>query len=100
MRESRELTQEEKAFVERLASKLPPCLARSEIRTRLGGMISPYTVRNADNAGVGPQGARLIGKRVVYETRPLLLWIVRRFGARPVISLDCPEDADDQRLAV
>jgi hypothetical protein len=74
------LSDEEREFVQTLAEKLPPVIARKQIDKFLGGVVAPQTLCNADHKGEGPEAAYMVGRSVAYETISLLVWIVRRLG--------------------
>ncbi len=61
-----------------LIGKLPPVIARREVREKLGGIISPKTLANLDSQGLGPDGKHRIGNRVFYDTSKLLAWLDAR----------------------
>ena len=42
------MTPEEKEFVDAMLDKLPPVIARHQVDRFLGGLVSPFTVKNAD----------------------------------------------------
>ena len=46
----------------------------------LPGLVKPQTLAHADSAGLGPEVAWKIGRKVAYRTDSLLLWLVGRFG--------------------
>lgn len=72
------LSEDVREFIEAVMPHLPPVIARSEVDRFLGGIISPYTIKNADLAGNGPEIAWKVGKKVAYKTESLLLWIAER----------------------
>ena len=45
------------------------------------------TLNNADSAGVGPEVAYRVGRKVVYKTDSLLSWIVDRYGVKRIANL-------------
>ncbi len=65
----------------RLASELPPVIARSEVPRLLGGLVSAGTLANADSAGQGPAGRFYMGKRAAYGREELLDWLRSRLTA-------------------
>jgi hypothetical protein len=65
-------------FISTYEGKLPPFIARQDIRWFLGGIIAGATMRKADSEGRGPKGAVRISDRVVYPVRELLTWLVDR----------------------
>lgn len=67
-------------FMDIMLAKLPPVIAREEVYSQLGGIVKPKTLINADSAGVGPKRGYKVGRKVVYETRALLEWIIERQG--------------------
>lgn len=81
------LTPEEKEFAETIMEKLPPVIARNQIDKFLGGIVSPYTVKNADLAGTGPEVAWRIGNRVAYKTESLVTWLIRGMGVKRIQNL-------------
>jgi hypothetical protein len=74
------LNDEEKEFIEYLAKALPPIIGRAEVDRFLPGLIKPHTLAQADSAGLGPEIAWRLGRKVAYRTDSLLLWLVGRFG--------------------
>ncbi len=70
------MTKEE--FAAMWASKLPPYIARQEVKWFLGGIIAVSTLAKADSEGRGPKGAKRVSDRVVYPTQELLIWLVNR----------------------
>ena len=40
------MTAEEKEFVDAMLDKLPPVIARHQVDRFLGGLVSPFTVKN------------------------------------------------------
>lgn len=74
------LTEDEREFVTLLVDRLPPVIARADVEKYFGGVVSPFTVRNADQEGKGPDVAWRVGKKVVYNTESLVRWIVWKLG--------------------
>lgn len=70
------MTKEE--FAAMWASKLPPYIARQEVKWFLGGIIAVNTLAHADCEGRGPKGAKRVSDRVIYPTQELLIWLVNR----------------------
>ncbi len=97
---NRELTTKERHFIDELCAKLPPAIARDKVRTLLGGMVSPHTVKFYDLKGKGPVDAYRVGRRVVYLTRPFLEWLVTTLGVTPVGNLEEMLDEDSKQPAV
>lgn len=62
-----------------LLSSLPPFIARQDVKKYLGGIIAPKTLANLDSKGEGPAGVIKAGRKVVYTTLPLLIWLENRF---------------------
>ncbi len=59
-----------------LQTWLSPFVARSEVHTFSGGLISPKTLANADSENNGPQEKFYFGKRkVFYSKESLAKWI-------------------------
>lgn len=71
---------EEQEFIQMMTAKLPPVIARKEIKTFLGGIVSHQKLANADASGVGPEVAYRIGRGVAYRTDSLLTWLVKNYG--------------------
>ncbi len=64
-------------ILQNLRHELPAVVARSEIKKRLGGMVSVGHMANLDSAGLGPPRVRL-GRRVGYPRDALLDWLRER----------------------
>ena len=60
-----------------LSSKLPPIIARENVGTLLGGVISSKRLANLDSLGEGPKRMR-VGRKVAYMTEDLLGWLETR----------------------
>lgn len=82
------LTPEEKEFADAMLDKLPPVIARHQIDKFLGGLVSPFTVKNADLAGTGPDVAWRVGNKVAYKTDSLVAWLVRTMGVKRIQSIN------------
>jgi hypothetical protein len=65
-------------FAAMWASKLPPYIARQDVKWFLGGIIAVGTLAKADSEGRGPKGAKRVSDRVIYPTQELLIWLVNR----------------------
>ena len=74
------LSDDEKDFIQYLSAALPPIIGRAEVDRFLPGLVKPQTLAHADSAGLGPEMAWKIGRKVAYRTDSLLLWLVGRFG--------------------
>ena len=62
-----------------LEAKWPSAyVARKEVGTFTGGLISPGTVANADSQGEGPEGAIRMGRNVGYPVKPFIAWLEKR----------------------
>ena len=81
------MTDDEKAFAETLLDKLPPIIARHHVDRFLGGLISPYTIKNADLAGTGPEIAWRVGKKVAYKAESLVGWLVANHDVKRMVNL-------------
>lgn len=81
------LTPDEKEFADAMLDKLPPIIARHQIDKFLGGLVSPFTVKNADLAGTGPEVAWRVGNKVAYKTDSLVAWLVRTMGVKRMQNL-------------
>lgn len=82
-----QMTEDEKAFAETLLDKLPPIIARHQVDRFLGGIISPYTIKNADLAGTGPEIAWRVGKKVAYKAESLVGWLVANHDVKRMVNL-------------
>lgn len=81
---NRELTEDEKEFLEHMIDGLPNYIARQKVDVFLGGWFESKTLANADNNGDGPRSMVKGGRRVLYETRELVEWAIRYFGIKRV----------------
>lgn len=81
------LTPDEKEFADAMLDKLPPIIARHQVDKFLGGVVSPFTVKNADLAGTGPEIAWRVGNKVAYKTESLVTWLVRTMGVKRIQNL-------------
>ena len=82
------MTAEEKEFVDAMLDKLPPVIARHQVDRFLGGLVSPFTVKNADLAGTGPEVAWRVGNKVAYKTDSLVGWLVQTTGVKRIQNLN------------
>ncbi len=82
------MTAEEKEFVDAMLDKLPPVIARHQVDRFLGGLVSPFTVKNADLAGTGPEVAWRVGNKVAYKTDSLVSWLVQTMGVKRIQNLN------------
>ena len=82
------MTAEEKEFVDAMLDKLPPVIARHQVDRFLGGLVSPFTVKNADLAGTGPEVAWRVGNKVAYKTESLVGWLVQTMGVKRIQNLN------------
>lgn len=82
------MTAEEKEFVDAMLDKLPPVIARHQVDRFLGGLVSPFTVKNADLAGTGPEVAWRVGNKVAYKTDSLVSWLVQTMGVKRLQNLN------------
>jgi hypothetical protein len=71
-----QLTDDEKDFIQYMTKALPPVISRAEVDRFLPGLVKPQTLAQADSAGLGPEVAWKIGRKVAYRTDSLLLWSV------------------------
>ena len=81
------LTPDEKEFADAMLDKLPPVIARHQVDKYLGGVESPFTGKNADLAGTGPEIAWRVGNKVAYKTDSLVTWLVRTMGVKRIQNL-------------
>lgn len=84
----KQLTGDEREFIDALLPKLPPVIIRKAVPEALGQMVACQTLSNADSAGQGPEVAWRVGRHVVYRTDSLLCWIISRFGVSRIINLN------------
>ena len=82
------MTPEEKEFVDAMLDKLPPVIARHQVDRFLGGLVSPFTVKNAELAGTGPEVAWRVGNKVAYKTDSLVGWLVQTMGVKRIQNLN------------
>ena len=84
---TRDLTADEREWVEAWLPGLPMRIARARVQETLGGLVAAKTREKEDWAGTGPAVSWQIGdagnSKVLYDTRALLEWVVRRFGINP-----------------
>lgn len=57
-----------------LLKTLPPMVARKDINTHLGGLISSGYLANLDSKGRGPRALKS-GRRVAYIREDLVEWL-------------------------
>ena len=79
-KELRPLTETEQEFICKMIERLPPFIARREVRWLTGGVLRRQTLSNADAAGVGPEESYKVGTMVVYPTESLFQWMARKYG--------------------
>lgn len=82
------MTPDEKEFVDVMLDRLPPVIARHQIDRFLGGLVSPFTIKNADLAGTGPEVAWRVGHKVAYKTESLVNWLVRTMGVKRIQNIN------------
>lgn len=68
-----------------LLAKLPPMIARKEVKHFTGGVISPQTLANADNTGTGPAVRYRINDSIVYPTSFLLHYLEKK-GVQVIVT--------------
>ena len=83
-----QLTNDEKEFIQYLVAALPPVIGRAEVDRFLPGLIKPQTLAQADSAGLGPEVAWKVGRKVAYRTDSLVLWLVGRCGISRLVSVN------------
>ena len=64
--------------------KLPPMIARKEVKYYTGGAISPKSVSNDDYLGNGPRVRMKMGDAVVYPT-PFFLAYLEEKGVKIIV---------------
>lgn len=55
--------------------KLPKLIARKKIKEYFGDIISPKTVANHDQKGIGPKLKKRLGKDVYYEKHSFIEYL-------------------------
>ncbi len=75
-----QLTDAERELFNLMRKSLPDAIGRAEVGTLLPGVIKPQTLAHADSAGVGPENSWKLGRKVIYSTDSLLLWLVSKKG--------------------
>ena len=83
-----QLTDDEKDFIQYLVEALPPVIGRAEVDRFLPGLIKPQTLALADSAGLGPEVAWKVGRKVAYRTDSLVLWLVGRCGISRLVHVN------------
>ena len=83
-----QLTDDEKDLIQYLVGALPPVIGRAEVDRFLPGLIKPQTLAHADSAGLGPEVAWKVGRKVAYRTDSLVLWLVGRCGISRLVALN------------
>lgn len=62
-----------------LVDKLPPIIARKEVRRILGGVVAPNTLCNDDRRGLGPaKRFKFSGGDVAYTREDLVAYLERK----------------------
>lgn len=84
----KQLTSDEREFIDALLPKLPPVISRKAVPGVLGQVVACQTLSNADSAGQGPEVAWRVGRHVVYRTDALLCWIICRYGVSRIVNLN------------
>jgi hypothetical protein len=68
-----------KVTLRSLAERWPsPFVARQEIKTFSGGIISEKYIANLDSQGAGPPGRIRCGRKVAYPVDQLVEWLEKR----------------------
>ena len=84
----RELTKEEQEWIDEWLPRLPMRVAREAVYEVTGGLIKPATLNTWDSLGKGPAIRYKLGKKVVYDMRVLLEWLVRKDGVTRLLDLE------------
>ncbi len=71
--------QDKDNFLRALEEELPPFIARTQVETALGGIVSCKTLANADSKGTGPEVAYAVGQKIVYSRSALVKWLADNF---------------------
>ena len=90
----------ETAFFRSMADKWPSSVvARSEIPTFTGGLITKKYMQNLDSCGLGVPGRFRVGKKVAYPVAELIAWLEARSSAIPQRESErhVPENSFGQR---
>ncbi len=68
-----------KADLSELKNRWPsPFVARTEIKTFSGGLISEKYIANLDSQGAGPEGRFRVGRKIAYPVASLIKWLESR----------------------
>jgi len=68
-----------KANLQKMVERWPsPYVARQQIRTFSGGLISEKYIANLDSQGAGPPGRIRCGRKVAYPVNELVEWLQSR----------------------
>ena len=68
-------------FEEMLAGWPSALVARTEVETFSGGLMSEKYQSNLDSAGLGPKGRIRIGRKIAYPVKPYVAWLAARSSA-------------------
>lgn len=72
-----------------LAAKWPSAfVAREQMISFTGGILTPKYIANLDSKGEGPVGSILIGKKVAYPVVSLITWLEGRSKVRQAHSIN------------
>jgi hypothetical protein len=55
-----------------------PLIARGEVRTFTGGLLSEKYLANLDSKGLGPKGRVKIGRKIAYPVNSFIEWLEGR----------------------
>lgn len=61
-----------------------PFVARQEVRTFSGGILTDKYLANLDSQGLGPPGRIKVGRKVAYPVDALIRWLESRSTAENV----------------
>ena len=68
-----------KADLSELKTKWPSAVvARTDIRSFTGGLMSERYIANLDSQGAGPEGRFKVGRKVGYPVDSLIFWLEGR----------------------
>jgi hypothetical protein len=68
-------------IIKKAADKWPSSVvARSEVKTFSGGLVSAGTMANHDSQGNGPEGAFCVGRKKCYPVESLCDWLIERIS--------------------
>lgn len=76
-------------------------VARPQVEVFSGGAYTPSYLANQDSEGTGPEGAFMLGRKMVYPVESLTEWLIKRIRAahKPVCSYTPNSHSEQVALA-